>query len=175
MADIDISKNNKGKSSIRMSLHFRSTKFDLTPMVDLGFLLITFFVFTTSISQPTAMNLIEPKNGIAMPVKESGVMTFILGKEHQLYYYYGMLSTLPSVDQIKRINFKDARFLISKKKKETAADELMYIIKSDGNSTFGDNIDIVDEMTICNVPSGHYSEIDITNDEKALIKSLESM
>ncbi|MEJ7586965.1 MAG: biopolymer transporter ExbD [Ferruginibacter sp.] len=145
MTEINISTSKKRKRFIKSSVHHHPTRVDLTPMVDLGFLLITFFVFTTSMSQPTAMNVIEPKNGTAMPVKESGVMTIILGKDHQLFYYYGMLGTQRPTGQIKKMNFKDARFFITKKKNETAIADLMYIIKSDGNSPFGDSIDILDE------------------------------
>ncbi len=152
-----------------------STRVDLTPMVDLGFLLITFFVFTTTMSQSTAMNMNEPKDDPEqqLKVKNSGAMTILLGKNDQVYYYFGQLEADKVSEQFKSTNFKDIRGLILTKKKATNIDDLMYIIKSDKESTFKNAIDILDEMTISAVPPGHYAEVDMTDTEYQLIKQTE--
>jgi biopolymer transport protein ExbD len=144
-------------------------------MVDLGFLLITFFVFTTTMSQSTAMNMNEPKDDPdqQLKVKNSGAMTILLGKNDQVYYYYGQLEADKVSEQFKSTNFKDIRELILAKKKATNIDDLMYIIKSDKESTFKNAIDILDEMTISAVPPGHYAEVDMTDTEQQLIKQTE--
>jgi biopolymer transport protein ExbD len=152
-----------------------STRVDLTPMVDLGFLLLTFFVFTTTMSQSTAMNMNEPKDdpNSLMKVKNSGAMTILLGKGNQVYYYYGQLMAETISEDFKSTNFAGIRKLILEKKKATPIDDLMYIIKSDEKSTFKNAIDILDEMTICAVPPGHYAEVDMVDVEKMLIKKTE--
>ncbi|HEX4850352.1 MAG TPA: biopolymer transporter ExbD, partial [Puia sp.] len=65
-----------------------STRVDLTPMVDLGFLLITFFIFTTAMSRPTAMILKLPKDveKDQNQQKESAVLTIMLGKSNKVFY-----------------------------------------------------------------------------------------
>ncbi len=152
-----------------------STRVDLTPMVDLGFLLLTFFVFTTTMSQSTAMNMNEPKDekDKELKVKNSGAMTILLGKGNQVYYYYGQLDPNTVSEQFKSTTFKEMRKLILDKKNGTPIDDLMYIIKSDKNSTFKNAIDILDEMTISAVPPGHYAEVDMTPVEEMLIKQTE--
>ena len=99
-----------------------STRVDLTPMVDLGFLLITFFVFTTTMSQSTAMNMNEPKDDDTtqqLKVKNSGAMTILLGQKDQVYYYFGQLDPNTLSEQFKSSSFKDIRDIIVKKKKST--------------------------------------------------------
>ena len=63
--------------------------------------------------------------------------------------------------------------MIVQKKKATNIDDLMYIIKSDKESTFKNAIDILDEMSICAVPPGHYAEVDMTPTEELLIRETE--
>src|SRR3954465_4123221 len=89
----------------------QSTRVDLTPMVDLGFLLITFFIFTTTMSQPTAMRLYLPqdtdKPEEQNKLKASGALTLLLGKNDQIYYYEGELA--PDASNFKTTSFKDIR------------------------------------------------------------------
>lgn len=173
MAEINTSPSGKKKHTNHKSRNRRSTRVDLTPMVDLGFLLITFFVFTTSMAEPKVMTLIQPIDGPPKDTKASGVMTLIISKNHEIYYYYGSVKANSTVDAFKKTDLKNVRQIIVNKKNQTAIDDLMYIIKSDDNSSFGNNIDILDEMAICNIPAGHFSELDITPGEKDLIKRLE--
>ena len=152
-----------------------STRVDLTPMVDLGFLLITFFVFTTTMSKPTAMNMNEPKDDPEqqLKVKQSGAMTILLGSNDQVYYYMGELTGDNASEKFKSTNFKDIRPVILDKKKATPIGDLMYIIKSDKDATFKNAIDILDEMAINDVPPGHYAEVDMSPTEEQLIKLTE--
>src|SRR5215207_5710219 len=70
----------------------QSTKVDLTPMVDLGFLLITFFVFTTTASEPREIQLLMPAGQMATtPVGDSKVLTIIPLSGDSILYYHGDL------------------------------------------------------------------------------------
>ena len=89
MSEIQQTENKKKKPGVRRSKKL-STRIDLTPMVDLGFLLITFFVFTTTISEPKAMDLRLPKDTIdSMTTISSKTISLLLGVNDMLYYYNG--------------------------------------------------------------------------------------
>ncbi len=179
MAEMDTSSGGSHKKGPGVKKQVKkSTRVDLTPMVDLGFLLITFFVFTTTMSQSTAMAMNEPKDvkdkKDQKEVKASGAMTILLGKANQVYYYQGLLDEKTLSQQFKSTNFKEIRGLITEKKKGTNIDDLMYIIKADDESTFGNSMNIIDEMTICGIPPGHYAEDKISNTEKQLVQLTEN-
>ncbi|MDQ6755327.1 MAG: biopolymer transporter ExbD [Bacteroidota bacterium] len=147
-----------------------STRVDLTPMVDLGFLLITFFIFTTTMSQPTAMKLAMPKDtdkpDELNKVKESGALTIMLGKGNVVYYYFGN-----DPQKLQTTGYKDIRGIILDKKKNTPADDLFITIKPDKDATYANAVNILDEMTIDDIK--RYAMIDPTDDEYKLIQLTE--
>jgi len=151
-----------------------STKVDMTPMVDLGFLLITFFIFTTTMSQPTAMNLYMPKD-VDKPeeqnkVKESGAFTLMLGKEDVVYFYEGMDPAAPG--NFRSASFKTIRDEIIRKKQSTNPEDLVVIIKPSIDATYKNTVDILDEMTINEIK--RYAMVDISDVEYQLVKLTEA-
>lgn len=146
-----------------------STRVDLTPMVDLGFLLITFFIFTTTMSQPTAMKLNLPKDTDKPEeqnkLKESGAFTMLLGKNGNVYYYEGQLD--PSASNLKQSTMKKIRDEIIRKKRSTPPDDLMVVIKASDQSTYKDVVDALDEMTINDIK--RYALVDISDVEGKLV------
>jgi biopolymer transport protein ExbD len=98
-----------------------STRVDMTPMVDLGFLLITFFIFTATMKSPTTMDLNMPKESDEKDetkIKQSGALTILLGKDDHVYYYEGELTQENASTVFKSATFKDIRAEIIKKKQE---------------------------------------------------------
>lgn len=176
-----------------------STRVDMTPMVDLGFLLITFFVFTATMSTPTTLDLNMPKDikdeKEQTEVKESSVLTIMLGKDNHIYYYEGKLVVDETGNNFKSTNFKGIRDIIVNKKKEVisryvpdpdceakakakgkpvsdcADKDFVVIIKPTPDATYRNTVDILDEMTINQVRT--YAMVKIYDQEYELIKKTE--
>ncbi|MBW8330840.1 MAG: biopolymer transporter ExbD [Prolixibacteraceae bacterium] len=92
MAEMQV--QDKGKKGGKPKTKKHATRVDLTPMVDLGFLLITFFMLTTSMLKPQTMEISVPSKDKVEEdeqnkVKASQAITILLGKEGKLYYYFG--------------------------------------------------------------------------------------
>ena len=151
-----------------------STRVDLTPMVDLGFLLITFFIFTTSLSEPKTMKLNLPANSkeISTEVGKNKVITIIPDKDNKVFYYYGdkptkLLVTSFSADGLRKI-------IIDKKKAVALqfgdAQQTVVLIKPSDNSTYQNLVDVMDEMLINNIT--RYMLLTVDDIEKQLLASL---
>ena len=164
MAEISIQSSKKRKGAKRISK--KSTRIDLTPMVDLGFLLITFFVFTTTLSSAKLMKLDEPIDNVNMhdDLCESCVLTFIPDLNNTLYYYEGspekagkLLKTDYSTSGIRTI-------ILEKKRKLAALNDplrqLFLIIKPADGASFRNFVNIVDESAISQVVRYYVADLD---------------
>jgi biopolymer transport protein ExbD len=156
-----------------------STRVDMTPMVDLGFLLITFFIFTTTMSTPAAMQLYMPKDTDKQEeqnkAKESGALTIMLGKGNKVYYYEGQLK--PDGSNFTSSTFdpnseQGIRQVIMRKKRSTAIEDLVVVIKPNSDASYKNTVDILDEMTINQVK--RFALVDITPQENQLVLATES-
>ncbi len=138
----------------------KSTKVDLTPMVDLGFILITFFVFTAALSQPVAMNMVVPNDmdsTITDNLCETCVLTVLLGKDNRIWYYEGKEEN--AVYASTNYSANGIRNLLQQKKKNVfqkkGSDEFVLIIKPTAMASFKNLVDIVDECSI-NIVKRYY-------------------
>lgn len=174
-----------------------STFVDMTPMVDLGFLLITFFVFTATLSSPTTLDLNMPKDTDKdeelNKAKQSGALTILLGKDNNVYYYEGQLAEDGS--NFTPSTFKKIREIIINKKKQVIAayitdaaceakakekgkpisdckeQDFVVVIKPNAEATYKNTVDILDEMTINQVK--RFAMVKISQSEIDLIKATE--
>ena len=88
MTEINIADPSRPKAGVNR-IKKANLKIDMTPMVDLGFLLISFFIFTTEISKPAITNLYMPKDGDPTKIPESKSLTILLGNNDHVFYYNG--------------------------------------------------------------------------------------
>ena len=150
----------------------KSTRVDLTPMVDLGFLLITFFIFSTTMAQPTALKMVVPKdvNDLKdkVKIKEKGAITFILDAGESFYYYEGLMNT--TLFNLKKGNGSKLREEIINKKSSTDPADLFVIMKATNTANYNSVVNLLDEMVINDIK--RYALVDITPVEELAIKKI---
>lgn len=143
----------------------KSTTIDLTPMVDLGFLLVSFFVFTSTLSQPKVMNINVPNDKVPTvndPLAHSTVLCLLPVKDNIIYYYEGDSKT--AVRHATKYGPDELRNLIMMKKaavqKQFGSDRMVLIIKPGAESTMKNLVNLVDESHICMIKRYYIDEPD---------------
>jgi biopolymer transport protein ExbD len=148
-----------------------STKIDMTPMVDLAFLLITFFMLTTTFNKPQTMEVNMPDKNDKhkeAPVKASHAITIILGENDKIFWFQGEEESLPTVNTT---DFSDQgiRQVLFAKNKEIG-DKFVVVIKAMQKSKYKNMVDILDEMTITNTK--RYAIVKILPEDIELTQNL---
>ncbi|MBS0028453.1 ExbD/TolR family protein [Chitinophaga sp. 22321] len=173
MAEINTSEKNNGRGT---RSNKKSTRVDMTPMVDLGFLLITFFMLTTTMAKPKTMDLVMPReDGDSMSLPAKKALTVILGPDNRIAWYEGIgndPAIPPQVQYSSYANRNGIRDIIIRKKAAVLQafrkNDLMVLIKADKRSNYKNVVDIMDEMLINQV--NRYAVVDITGTEENYFK-----
>jgi len=177
MAELDTSGGGKNKGG-KVRSKKQSTRVDLTAMVDLAFLLITFFMLTTTLAKPQAMDLAMPdkekQDQQELTIADNRTMTILLGANNRLEWYMGLVDkplTPPQVDNYGRNGIRKA--LVENAKKVIAATGdpskgLIVLIKPSDQSNYRNFVDILDEMKVSNID--RYAIVEISDPDIALLK-----
>ena len=178
---------NENTANVRKGISFSPNKkqiirIDMTPMVDLGFLLITFFVFTTTMSIPKATDLFMPKDDLThpQPLPNSLALSLLLSDNNKVYYYNGDFNEAANANKIFETNYSTYEGIgkiIRQKQKDIDASGkfadgrkgLMLLIKPTSGSVYKNVIDALDEAVINDVRK--YAIVEPANEEINYIRS----
>ena len=157
-------------------------RIDMTPMVDLGFLLITFFVFTTTMATPKTTDLFMPKDDLThpQPLPNSLALSLLLDDNNKVYYYNGDFKEAANANRIFETNYsmyEGIGKIIRQKQKEIDVSGkfadgrkgLMLLIKPTSGSVYKNVIDALDEAVINDVRK--YAIVEPNNEEIGYVRS----
>jgi len=185
MAELNTGDGGGKKGGGKVRSKKSNAKVDLTAMVDLAFLLITFFMLTTSLSKPQSMDLGLPdKDEKDKPEKDIKVdqrrtMTIIMGENNKVKWFHGLLEApepngKPTDAQYGRNGLRKEilKRVISVPQVTGNKDKgLIVIIKPSKKSNYRNLVDVLDEMAICKVPT--YAIVnEITGEEMKLVDEM---
>ena len=153
-------------------------KIDMTPMVDLGFLLISFFIFTTEISKPVVTNLYMPRDGKPINIPESKSLTILLSNNDDISLYNGDMTTAIKNNQVFQTSYDEINGIGNiirqrqneLKKRNVDKKDMVVLIKPGPTSSYKNVINALDEMLINGV--SRYVITDPENEEISLLELL---
>ncbi|MGX5819923.1 ExbD/TolR family protein [Chitinophaga lutea] len=152
-----------------------STRVDMTPMVDLGFLLITFFMLTTTMAKSRSLLLVMPADGPSTPVSASKSMTLLVHGDNGISWYDGQGDDPANPPELHASSFAASGgigdIIRAKRQKVAQAhgdpEKLVVLIKAAADASYGGVVEALDEMKINRV--SRYALVDITPGEQVLL------
>ena len=162
-----------GKETRSFKKERRGIEIDMNPMVDLAFLLLTFFMLTTTFSKPQAMELRMPVKPSAedeqqeQAVRESKALTILLGGEDKVFWYRGL-----STPQLNETNYSRKGIRSTLLTLNQQVEDLVVLIKPLEESNFRNLVDILDEMAITEIQ--RFAVVDASDYDRELLAKTHS-
>jgi biopolymer transport protein ExbD len=174
MAELSMQAGPRRKGGSRRSKKL-STRIDLTPMVDLGFLLITFFFVTTTWAKARAMDFKMPADGPSTLVGKNATLSVVVCGNNKLFYYHGDLGEALNAGAYGITGYGASGLREIIRNKQQAMDrsyaggrgEMNLIIKATPEASVQNIVSLLDEVRICAV--GKYALVDLSAAEGELV------
>lgn len=174
MAEVQVQEKG-GEGKVRSKK--MNTRVDMTPMVDLGFLLITFFMFTTTFSKPNVMDLglpAKPKKEQVNPqteIKLSNSISILIGKDNRVFWHQQDNTSLTPENLNETTFDREGIRKVIQQAKANAVDVTKFtvIIKPTDDAVYKNFVDILDEMAI--TKNEQYGVTDMKSWEKTIYEN----
>jgi biopolymer transport protein ExbD len=143
----------------------RSTRIDMTPLVDLAFLLLTFFILTTVFTDDRVLVLTMPgkpeESNPAPPISARNVLNLVLAKDNSIYWWIGLDPPVGTTNFSK----DGVRHLLLEQRRVNP--HIMVLIKPRSDAKYRSVVDILDEMNITGID--RYAIVDFTGDDERIL------
>ncbi len=153
----------KGKHAKKKKVKRVSIRIDMTPLVDVAFLLLTFFMLTTVFNKPQTMELnLPPEKETKVEVAESNLMTLNIMEDGAIWWSMG--TEAPT-----KTTFGELRKLLLERNRSNP--KLITLVKVDRDGKYIQMVDVMDELNLANVT--RFSLAPMTDKDKDKIKKLQ--
>jgi biopolymer transport protein ExbD len=149
-------KGKKRKKSRRLGI-----RIDMTPLVDIAFLLLTFFMLTTTMSKPQTMEINLPPEDVPVEIAESNLLTIRVNEQQQIFWNMG-------IEPPAKIEYKDLRKFLADK--NAGNPKLVTLIKIDRKARYDFMVNLMDELNLADVT--RFSLAPLTDGDKKIIEKV---
>ena len=161
MAEVDV-KQSRGKQKHSKKKKRRiGVRIDMTPMVDIAFLLLTFFMLTTTMNKPQAMEINLPPGDAKVDVPSSNLLTLRVSENGTIYWNIG-------TDKPEKVTAVELRKVL--KEKNSANPKLITLIKVDRKGKYIMMVNIMDELNVSDIT--RFSLAPFDDKDKQLIEKI---
>lgn len=143
---LKIERSKRGKASKRKKMKRVSYHLDMTPLVDITFLLLTFFMFTTTMAAPQVMEMsIPPEVVDQVEVKCSELMQIYVRDDNKIFY--AICDEDPQEIEINKVKaLAEVENL-----REGKRNRLITAVKPSQDADYGTIVNILDELNMAEV------------------------
>ncbi len=145
MAGVDAAapRGHEKKKSKHKKMRRLGVRIDMTPMVDVAFLLLTFFMLTTSMKRPQTMEInLPPNKDVKVEVAQSNLLSLLVREDGKIFWNIG-------TDPLQTVEMKGLRPLIVQKMQQNP--KLITLIKIDRKGKYHYMVDVMDELNLANM------------------------